>query len=155
VVNAPPDWSLKAVRVNGFDVTDEVFSFATRADSLADVEVVLTNRGPSVTGTATDAQGHPAVDYSVVAFSTDPQKWYQRSRFMNYARPDHSGSFTVSGLAPGSYFVVAVDALQGAEGWGEWQDPEFLRAISASATRVALTDGPQPASLVLQVNRHP
>jgi hypothetical protein len=155
VVNAPSDWSLKAVRVNGSDVTDDIFSFGMRADSLADVEVVVTNRGPSVTGTAADAQGHPAVDYSVVAFSTDPQKWYQRSRFMNYARPDHTGSFTVSGLAPGSYFVVAMDTLQGAEGWGEWQDPEFLRAISASATRVTLADGQQPASLVLQVSRHP
>jgi hypothetical protein len=69
---------------------------------------------------------------------------------MNYARPDHSGTFTVSGLAPGSYFVIAVDTLQGAEGWGEWQDPEFLRAMSASATRIALTEGP-PASLVLRV----
>ena len=147
-------WSLKMVRVNGVDVTDDVLSFGAARESLSDVEVVLTNQGPTIAGTATDAQGHPAVDYSVVAFSTDPQRWYQLSRYVNFARPTHNGTFTVSGLAPGTYYVVAVDSLQGAEGWGEWQDPEFLRAISASATRVTLAEG-QPASLVLQVLRRP
>ena len=150
VMSGPPDWSLKVVRVNGFDVTDDVLSFGARQESLSDVDVVLTNQGPTISGTATDAQGHPAVDYSVVAFSTDPQRWYQRSRFMNFGRPGHDGTFTVSGLAPGAYFVAAVDTLQGAEGWGEWQDPDFLRAISASATRVTLVDG-APISLVLRV----
>jgi carboxypeptidase family protein len=150
IFQGPSEWSLKAVRVNGFDVTDDVLSFGTRLESLADVEVVLTNHGPTISGTAADAQGHPAVDYSVVAFSTDPQRWYQRSRFMNFARPTNDGTFTVSGLAPGMYYVAAVDSLQGAEGWGEWQDPEFLRAISASATRVTLTEGQAP-SLALRV----
>ena len=150
IFRGPSEWSLQAVRVNGFDVTDDILSLGTRQESLSDVEVVLTNHGPTVGGTATDAQGHPAVDYTVVAFSTDPQKWYQRSRFINFARPTNDGTFTVPGLAPGAYYVVAVDSLQGAEGWGEWQDPEFLRAISASATRVTLTEG-TPISLVLRV----
>jgi hypothetical protein len=150
LLQAPPPWSLKAVRVNGVDVTDDVITFGTRQESLTDVEVVLTNRGPLLTGTVTDAQGHPVADYTVVAFATDEQRWYQRSRFMNFTRPKHDGTFTVEGLAPGEYYVAAVDSLQGAEGWGEWQDPDFLRSIAPGATRVTLGDG-QAASLALRL----
>ena len=150
LLQALPSWSLKAVRVNGFDVTDDVLSFGARQDSLTDVEVVLTNSGPTVNGTVTTLQGRLVTDYTVVAFATDPERWYQRSRFMNFARPKHDGTFTVPGLAPGEYYVAAVDSLQGAEGWGEWQDPDFLRTIASSAARVTLGEG-QSASLALHV----
>ena len=131
LLQAPSSWSLKAVRVNGIDVTDQVLMFGTRQESSSDVEVVLTNRGPSISGSAVDSEGRRVLDYSVVAFAPDPQRWYYGSRFMGYARPKHDGTFTLSGLAAGEYDLVAVDSLQGAEGWGEWQDPEFLRAHRA------------------------
>jgi hypothetical protein len=150
LLQASPSWSLEAVRVNGIDVTDDVIALGTRQESLTDVEVVLTNRGPSIMGTVTDGQDRPVTDYTVVAFATDEQRWYQRSRFMNFTRPKRDGSFTVAGLAPGEYYVAAVDSLQGAEGWGEWQDPDFLRSIAPSATRVTLGDG-QPASVALRL----
>jgi hypothetical protein len=150
LLQAPPAWSLEAVRVNGVDVVDDVITFGTSKESLTDVEVVLTNRGPSVGGTVADAQGRPVTDYTVVMFATDEQRWYQRSRFMNFTRPKHDGTFTVAGLAPGEYYVAAVDSLQGAEGWGEWQDPEFLRSIAPGATPVTLGDG-QAASLALRL----
>jgi hypothetical protein len=145
----PSAWQLKSVRANGVDVTDEVLAFGLPRDSLA-VEVVLTQQGPSIRGKAVDAQGHDSHDYSVVAFSTDPGRWYQRSRFMATSKGRPDGTFLVSGLAPGEYDVVALNTLINAEGWGEWQDPDFLRKISASATKVTLADG-QMASVALQV----
>ena len=103
-----------------------------------------------MTGSVSDHQGGLLTDYTVVAFATDPQRWYQRSRFMNVARPNHDGTFVVSGLSPGEYYVAAVDSLQHAEGWGEWQDPDFLRTIATRATRVTLGEG-QSVSLALRV----
>jgi protocatechuate 3,4-dioxygenase beta subunit len=150
LLQAPASWSLKAVRVNGVDVTDDVITFGTRQESLADVEVVLTNRGPSLTGAVTDVSGRPVTDYTVVAFAADEERWYQRSRFMNFTRPRHDGTFAMPALAAGDYYVAAVDSLQGAEGWGEWQDPDFLRAIAPAATRVTLGDG-QAAALALRL----
>jgi hypothetical protein len=40
----------------------------------------------------------------------------------------------LTGLPPGEYFVVAVDAAFG----GAWRDPEWLDAASRVATRVTL-----------------
>lgn len=150
LLQAPSSWSLKSVRVNGFDVTDEVLSFGAQEDSLTDVEVVLSNNGPSVIGTVRDLQGRLLTDYTVVAFATDPERWYQRSRFLSFARPRHDGTFTVSALSPAEYYVAAVDSLEGADSWGEWQDPDFLRTIANRATRVTLGEG-QSVPLALQV----
>jgi len=43
-------WMLKSVRAGGVDITDTPTKFGTRDQSLADVEVILTNRGPGVSG---------------------------------------------------------------------------------------------------------
>jgi len=147
---APSSWSLKAVRVNGFDVTDDILSFGTARESLSNVEVVLSKAGPTIAGSVSDAQGQKPDDYTVVAFSTDTERWYARSRFLAFVRAKRDGTFQLAGLAPGEYYVAAVDSLQGAEGWGEWQDPEFLRAIASQATRVSLADG-QGASVALRL----
>jgi hypothetical protein len=45
----------------------------------------------------------------------------------------------------GEYYVAAVDWLQGTEGFGEWQDPAFLKSIAPRARRVTLADGQMAA----------
>ena len=37
--------------------------------------------------------------------------------------------------------------MEGAEGWGEWQDPEFLRSIEPAATKLTLADGQSAVTL--------
>lgn len=143
-------WQIKSVRVNGADVTDEALAFGLARDSLSGVQVVVTNQGPKLIGTATDELGRAAHDFSVVAFAVNADRWYPHSRFMAAGRARPDGTFQFPALAPGDYYVVAVNTLMNAEGWGEWQDPEFLRKLSASATRVTLDDG-QTASVVLRV----
>jgi hypothetical protein len=70
---------------------------------------------------------------------------------MQFTRADIHGAFGIVGLPPGEYFVAAVDAMQGTEGFGEWQDPAFLDSLIARATRVALSDA-QHLSLTLRVS---
>ena len=141
---------MKAVRLNGRDITDTPLPFGTKDDSLTDVEVVVTNRAREIAGTVTDGRGQPTADYTVIVFATDRGRWYSQSRFMAFASPGPDGAFAVRGLPPADYFVVAVDRMQGTEGFGEWQDPMFLDAIAARATRVTLTEG-QKLSVTLRL----
>ncbi len=57
VLRAPPGWALKEIRVNGIDVTDRPLSLGSRNQSLAKVEVVMTDRVTEVRGTVADRAG--------------------------------------------------------------------------------------------------
>jgi protocatechuate 3,4-dioxygenase beta subunit len=139
----PAGWALKAVLVNGTDVTDTPLSFGTQAESLEDVEIVLSQRIAEVSGRLVDSRGQPATGY-VAAFATDRDRWGLWSRFVKFGRSLPDGSFTIAGLPAGDYHVVAVDRLL--EGIGEWQDPEVLESVSGSSVRITLAEG-QKASV--------
>jgi len=138
---ARPEWLLRSVRVNGVDVTDTPLSFGRRDDSLTDVEVILTNQGAEVTGSAIDPRGQTGLPYTVVVFPVDRERWGRHSRFVKAVRADPDGTFTVRGLPASDYFVAAVDRLQMSDGSGEWQESAFLDALAAAATRVSLEEG--------------
>jgi hypothetical protein len=138
---ARPEWLLRSVRVNGVDITDTSLSFGRRDDSLVDVEVVMTNRGAEVSGSAIDPRGQTGAPYTVIAFAADRDRWTRYSRFVKAARSEPDGTFAVRGLPTGEYFVAAVDRIQASEGSGEWDDPAFLEALVPAAVRVALEEG--------------
>jgi carboxypeptidase family protein len=144
---APAGWALKMVRVNGSDVTDSVLSFGASAESLSDVEIVLTRSFGGITGIARDASGQPAIEYTVIAYSTDPQLWYHDSRFVAHATA-RDGRFTVPGLPPGDYYCVAVPRVRG----DEWEDPAVLEALALRATRQSIAEG-QSVAVTLTLGR--
>ena len=85
-------------------------------------------------------------------YSTDPDRWYYGSRFVNFTRPRPDGTFAISGLPPGEYYVAAVDRMRGTEANGEWQDPELLQSLAPRASRVTLSEGQElPVDLRLIV----
>jgi len=49
-------------------------------------------------------------------FATRADPWYQESRFFTFTRPKVDGTFAVTDLPSGEYYVAAVDWLQGTEG---------------------------------------
>ena len=74
MVCTPPGFALEAIRVNGVDVTDSAISLGTRAQSLANVEVVLTDRVTEMSGTVVDDRGRPVGGARVILFSTNRQQ---------------------------------------------------------------------------------
>ncbi|MEP6916716.1 MAG: carboxypeptidase-like regulatory domain-containing protein, partial [Acidobacteriota bacterium] len=137
VVNAPAPWTLKAVRVNGVDVTDSGIEFKG-TEALAGVEVVLTSKDTQVTGTVKGAGAQPIKDYTVVLFSEDPEHWTApNTRHVAGARPDLEGGFQIKHLPAGSYYAIAVEYLP----QGEWGDPEVLERLKGKATRFTLDEG--------------
>jgi hypothetical protein len=135
---APDGWWVQSVNTGGRDAADEPVAFGTPDQSLRDVEIVLSRAGGMITGRVVDERAETVLDYSVIAFSTDRGNWYHRSRHMKAGRPDDSGAFAVDALPPGEYFVAAIDAAVTAD---NWQNPDLLSAMVASARRVRVEAG--------------
>jgi protocatechuate 3,4-dioxygenase beta subunit len=130
-----PAWSLKRITIDGRDVTDQAVDFTT--GDVEKVEVVLTSRAPSLSGSVTDAQGRPLSDYTVILFGADQARWTDRSRYVQLARAAPGGRFTFRGVPPESYLVVALPFVNGSE----WQDPDVLETLRDLATGVTLSEG--------------
>jgi carboxypeptidase family protein len=143
VTSTPSTWALKAILLNGVDITDVSLWFGASDQSLNDVEVVLTHRTTEVSGAVLDARGRAVSDTAVIVFSVDRERWYPASRFVGYA-PAKDGTFMFRGLPSGDYFVAAVARaadLDADDLTGGWQEPEFLDSLASRATRLRLTDG--------------
>lgn len=131
----PAGWTLKAVRLNGADVTDEGFDVAGPVRSL---EVVVTPEAPAITGSVRDSNGVAVKDYAaVIVFSDDPRRWTLRlTRFVTSAKPGPDGQFAVAGLPPGNYLAAVVDILE-----PDWPSPDSLESLRRTATPFTLSDG--------------
>jgi protocatechuate 3,4-dioxygenase beta subunit len=135
----PAGLALQEIRVNGLDVTDRPIPFGTRAQSLSNVEVVLTDRVAELDGRVVDDRARPLAGATVVVFSADRQRWYQESRFIRRVSTGQDGVFTVVGLPTGSYYAASADGPEAGE--DAWQDPEYLESLVPGATTVSVVEG--------------
>ena len=94
----------------------------------------------AISGHVTDATSAPVSNYTVVVFPTDRTKWSVTPRLLRLAGPAEDGSFEVSSLPPGEYWVAATDPVEGADVSGDWLKMETLERLSFRATRVTLTE---------------
>jgi hypothetical protein len=69
-----------------------------------------------------------------VVFSEDARRWGARSRFIRTVEANAAGRYVVTGLLPGKYLVVAVDALDD----GAWEDPDVLARLQSGAAPVTI-----------------
>ena len=129
-------WTLKAVTVDGRDVTDTAVDLRS-GQRLERVELTLTDKTTEINGTLTGDQGAPVTEYTVLAFSTDSTFWQPQSRHIATARPDQTGQFRIRGLPAGDYYLTTVDPAQ----QGEWFEPAYLEEHRIGAARVSLSDG--------------
>ena len=131
---------MKAIYLNGADVTDQTFTLGRKDQSLRDLQVVLTSEVTVIEGTVADASGRTARDCLVVAFSSDREARSPASRFLDHSVCQRDGSFIIRRLPPGEYMMAAI-GRRSDEGADEWQDPQLLDAIVPSAMRVTLIEG--------------
>ena len=145
----PQEWTLKAVMLNGADVTDSALEFRGNSEN-SGLQVIVTDRVSDVNGKVTTAKGEITRDYTVVVFPEDPAKWAFPSRFVKTARADQQGQFRIRALPPEDrYLAVAVDYLEDGEG----ADPQFLEQIKGRATQFTLADGEAKSIDLKVVNR--
>ena len=137
MMNPPKGWVTKAVHFNGEDVTDKGIDFKPGQD-LEGIEIELTNKTTSITGSVKDDQGNALKDYTVVIFPEDQTKWgLAQNRWTSTARPDQQGQFKINNLPPGAFYAIAVDYVA----QGDWSDPEWMARAAKRATRFTLDEG--------------
>ena len=141
VTGLPPDWMLKAVLLGGREITDVALTVSKGDPDMDGLQIVLSRKGGKVTGQVVDRAGATAPDVTVIVFAEDRAQWSLSSRFIKAVRPDRTGRFSVSGLPPAAYRVVARDFVLE----GQWEDPEFLESLLKEAARLELAEGASEA----------
>jgi hypothetical protein len=145
VDNAPPGWYLKSAIAAGRDVSDAPLELPPGADETA-IAITFTDRATEIAGTVRDVRGIAAGATIIIMPATAQGVGFNPTR-MREVRAASTGAFTISGLPPGEYLVVAIDDAA-AEGW---QDPARLAALRSQATKLTLRDA-EKRSLELRVN---
>jgi hypothetical protein len=134
VQGVPDGWAVKAILLDGDDVTDDTFDLAGKTGTL---RVMMTDRLTSLSGTI---QSNSDIrDHNVIVFPDEAAKWTFPSRFVRTVRADDEGRFRIEGLPPERYLAAALDYLEdGAE-----QDRQLLERLRTRASAVTLGEGEQ------------
>ncbi len=134
IANVGP-WRAKSAEVDGHDVLD---LFDVRpGESVGGMLVTMTDRVTALSGMVKDANDQPTADCTVIVFQQDRRLWTPGSRRVLAVRPSVSGHYSVQGLLPGDYRVLAVEDVEP----GRWYDPAYLQAKIGASVAVTLGDG--------------
>ncbi len=140
---APDGWWLKSVNVAGVNAVEDPAVFS-RSDSTSDgVTVVFASGAAGISGRVVDDRRQPASEFSVVVFSSDPNRWFSQSPYVALATPSQEGTFSASALPPAEYYVAAVDRIDGGSDFGDWQNPDVLSVLASRARRITVRQGQQ------------
>jgi beta-lactamase regulating signal transducer with metallopeptidase domain len=134
VSELPPNWTVKAVRLEGTDITDQEIDFG---EGVRQVEVVLTDRVSQVRGSVVERTGRPLAGGSVIVFVDNSALWGESSRHVRETRSGRDGQFQVTGLPPAEYLAVAIENLPALA----WMNPDVLNRLRPLATRFRLDEG--------------
>jgi hypothetical protein len=133
----PMGWFFKGAMLQGRDVADTPLELESK--DVSGIVITFTDRPSSISGTVRGADG-PDPTAIVLAYPVDSNAWSSSgalSRRMRTARAAKDGTYSLTALAPGEYYVVAVQE----DLVGEWQDPALLQALTRVARQIRLVDG--------------
>jgi len=135
--NSLRDYITKSVYLDGRDVADSGFIVSAGTS----LEVVVSANGATIEGTVVDSKGKPVADAAVL----DVPSAEHRNRTDLYQRDttDELGHFSLRGLNPGKYTVLAFDELQ-----ADIRDPEFLKSYEDRGEHVQLDEGARTSIVV-------
>ena len=137
VAGLASQWMVQSIVLGGIDVTDEPIQFRPNED-VEGLRITLTDRVTEIIGKVGTSRGEPSFDYTVVVFPENETRWGPPSRYVQSARPDQDGQFTIRALpADESYLAVAVNYLEN----GEAADPRFLEQMRGRAEQFSLGEG--------------
>lgn len=128
-------WAVRQIEHNGRDLTLQPFD--TMGQTLEGVTISLTDRFPIVSGSLRDAKGNAVLAGTAILFPDEAAMWAEDLRAVRTARVDQSGLFTLKGVRPGDYLIVAVTSVAN----NQWNDPEYLESLREHGTRVTLAEG--------------
>ena len=131
------EWTLRSALLNGRDVGDVPLEVVA-GQSVGDLIVTFTDTPTEISGTLVDQLGRPAPEYTVVVFSTDRSRWLSPfARSARAVRLASDGTFRVSGLPPGEYYLAAVTAIDPVQ----LLDTAFLEQLATAALKLTIAEG--------------
>jgi hypothetical protein len=130
---------VRSAMLRNRDLLDEPLVIDQASSVIAGVEVHLSGRHSSISGTLDDLAAAPAPSYVVVVLAADAQL-RQSPRRVRSTRPDTQGRFLFQSLPPGSYLLAVL---------GDDVTPETLQAsdvlneLAARGVPVTVGEGEQ------------
>jgi hypothetical protein len=129
------NWTLQSAVVKGRDVLDYPLEIAPNED-VTNAVLTFTDLSQTVSGSLQDATGRPAPDYTIVVFPADRALW-TATRRIRTARPGTDGTFTFTGLPPGSYRLAALVDMAP----NDTSEPSFFDGLVSASVAFTLKDG--------------
>lgn len=129
-----PGWFVQGITLDGRDIRGENIQIGN-GQRLEGLEVLLTDRPTRVVGSVRHFGKEDGSGSFVVVFPVDTTHW-DRAYELALKRLDPQSRFSVEGLPPGRYYVVAVDTVDAAN----WSAPELLEKLAASAESFTIAE---------------
>jgi hypothetical protein len=122
-------WFVSAVLYQGRNIVDDAIDFKG-GETLTDVQIVVSDQGGTVHGSAVGAEGKPIRDYFVVVVPAETGSLTRLRRLARAGRSNQKGEFTIENVPPGRYLATAVEDI------GEMDRPTlgFVERLRARAT---------------------
>ena len=95
----PLPWPVKSVTFDGKNITDVPLNVAAVTDS-STIQIVMTDKQTTLSGTARNTGGQPVIDYTVVVFPSQLREGAMPGRYTRVVRPDQQGRFETRALPP-------------------------------------------------------
>jgi hypothetical protein len=135
LMGAPEDAYLKAARLGNQDVLNAGLDLTNATVVSGGLELTLSPKGGRADGAVVNAEGQPVIGAQVVLLPAASRR--QRIGLSKSTTTDQNGVFTLRGIAPGDYSVVALENVER----GAWMDPNFLRGNENAAKKVEIKEG--------------
>jgi protocatechuate 3,4-dioxygenase beta subunit len=134
-----PSQFLKAVQLNGTDITDIPHEFKAGEA----VTIVMTTQASMLEGNITDDKGQPVNNASLLLFSDDKTLWRTNSIHTRRGGADVTGHYRMAGVLPGQYLMIALPQERAnALNFGS-VDPAVFEQFAKEATPVTVGQNEQ------------
>lgn len=138
-VQAGGTWLVKSVQWRGRDYTTAPIDTTVSGD-LTGVQITVTNAVPTLAGSVRGQDGSVPESGLVIVFPVLPALRTNTGLWSPHMASTpllSNGTFRLTAVPAGDYFVAAVDRSRMAT----WRDPEFLTLVERQAVRVTLAWG--------------
>jgi hypothetical protein len=144
VLPLPADAYVSEIRLDGRSVYDENIITVSNG-SQENLEVVVTRGGATIQGTVQDTKHNPVAATRITLIPDMPRRG--NALLYKSAISNPTGSFTLSGVAPGNYKLFAWEHYPA----GAEQDPDFMRDYDVLGTSVSVSAGIAQANIQVAV----
>ena len=130
------NWYLKSARLGDTDVTDTGIDFS-QGVTPGELVVTISSDGGQLDGTVQGAKQAPSIGAQVILIPESGKRGI--SYLYKQASTDQTGHFTMKGIKPGKYTVIAWEQVDP----GAYMDPDFLKPFESKGESVTISENGQ------------